>query len=76
MRTSLIRFIDTCYDIKCNLDVSSYELHDYDDGAYADFKVRAIHDPATLLRLMNGHSCKILGGDGVVIVRVFENIVE
>ena len=76
MRTSLSIFIDTCYDIKCQLAVGSYELHDYDDGSYADFHVRTIKDPATLLGLMNGHSCYILAGDGDIIVRVFEEFKE
>ena len=69
-------FIDTCYDIKCRLAVSSFELHAYSDGSYADFKVSAIYDPAALLRVMNGHSCRIIAGDDVIIVRVFEKIEE
>lgn len=76
MRTSLSIFVDTCFDIKCQLAVGSYEMHDYSDGAYADFKVSAINDPATLLRIMNDHSCRILAGEGVIIVRVFENFQE
>ena len=76
MRTSLSSFIDTCFDIKCHLAVGSYELHDYSDGSFADFKVSAINDPVTLLNLMNGLSCRILAGDGVIIVRVFENFEE
>lgn len=76
MRSSMSIFIDTCFDIKCHLAVGSYEMHDYSDGSYADFKVKSINDPATLLRIMKGHSCRILAGDGVVIVRVFENFKE
>lgn len=76
MRTSMSIFIDTCFDIKCHLAVGSYEMHDYSDGSYADFRVKSIKDPATLLEIMKGHSCYILSEDGFVIVRVFENFKE
>ena len=45
MRKSLSEFIETCFDIKVYFAVSSYELHDYEDGGYADFKVNKINDP-------------------------------
>lgn len=76
MRTSLSIFIDTCFDIKCHLAVHCYEMHHYDDGAYADFKVGTSVEPAALLSILNGHSCRILAGDGDIIVRVFENFKE
>lgn len=69
-------FIDTCFDIKCHLAVGSYEMHDYSDGSYADFRVKSIKDPATLLKIMNSHSCSILAEDGFVVVRVYENFKE
>lgn len=76
MRQSLATFIETCFDIKINLCVGSYELHDYDDGDFADFKVKKIADPKTLSRIVGNHDYMILADDGFVIVRVYENFEE
>ena len=76
MKFSFITFIKTCTDINKYIGVSPFELNLYESGSYADFKVSAINDPTTLLRLMNGHSCRFIAGDGYVIVRVFEDIKE
>lgn len=73
MRTSLATFIETCFDIKVYLAVGSYELHDYEDGDYADFKVNKINDPKTLSRIVGNHDYRILADDGFLRVRVFEN---
>ena len=75
MRVSEITFVDTCYSVKTYLALDSYELHAYEDGDYADFKVKKIYDPKTLLRLIGGHDYMILAGDGCLILRVFENFV-
>ncbi len=76
MRTSLSEFIETCFDVKVYLAVGSYELHDYEDGDYADFKVNKINDPKTLLQIIGNHECRILADDGFMRVRVFENFEE
>lgn len=76
MRKSLSKFIETCHDIRCNLQVSGYELHDYEDGAYADFKVRGINDPRSLLRLCGQLCVKMLSDEDRIVVRVFEDFKE
>lgn len=73
MRKSLSEFIDTCFKIKVFLVVGSYELNDYEDGDFADFKVKKIADPKTLSRIVGNHDYMILADDGFIIVRVFEN---
>lgn len=76
MRKSLSDFIETCFDIKVYLAVGSYELHDYEDGDYADFKVNKINDPKTLSRIIGNLEYSILADDGFLRVRVFENFKE
>lgn len=72
MRVSEITFVDTCYRVKTYLCLDSYELHAYEDGDYADFKVTKINDPKTLSRLIGKHDYKILADDGCLRLRVFE----
>ena len=76
MRNSLSTFIDRCFDIKVFLAVGSYELHDYEDGDYADFKVSKINDPKTLSRIIGNLDYRILSDDGFVKIRVFEDFKE
>lgn len=76
MRKSEITFIDTCFNVKCYLRVDSYELHHYEDGDYADFKVTLINDPKNLLSVVGNHECRFLADDEFIRVRVFENFVE
>ena len=76
MRNSLSSFIDRCFDIKVFLAVGSYELHDYEDGDYADFKVSKIDDPKTLSRIIGNLDYRILADDSSVKIRVFEDFKE
>lgn len=76
MRQSLSTFIERCFDIKVFLAVGSYELHDYEDGDYADFKVTKINDPKTLSRIIGNLDYRILADNGSIIVRVFEDFKE
>lgn len=76
MRKSEITFIDICFNVKCYLCVDSYELHHYEDGDYADFKVIKINDPKTLSRIVGNNEYRILADDGCIRVRVFENFIE
>lgn len=73
MRKSLSEFIDTCFDVKVHLGISSYEIHDSLDGDYADFLVNKITDPKALLNKVGDHVCRIIADDGFMRVRVFEN---
>ncbi len=76
MRKSLSTFIETCFDIKVHLSVSSYKLYDFEDGDYADFKVNKINDPKSLSRVVGNLDYKILVDNGFLIVRVYENFIE
>lgn len=76
MRQSLSKLIDTCFDIKVHLQVSSYELHDYEDGAYAVFKIYKIKDPKTLLRIIGKHECIIYAESQYLCIKVFEDYQE
>lgn len=76
MRKSLSTFIDRCFDIKVFLAVGSYELHDYEDGDYADFKVSKIDDPKTLSRIIGNLDYRILADDSFIKIRVFEDFKE
>lgn len=74
MTNSLSNLIDTCYNIKVFLKVSSYELHQYEDGSYAYFKVRNIKDPRTLLLIAGSHQVTLFAdGDDITIV-IYESI--
>ena len=73
MTKTLEKLIDTCYDIKVFLAVSSYELHQYEDGSYADFKVRKVNDPGTLLRIVGSHEVRLFADGDYIIIRVLEN---
>lgn len=74
MTKTLENLIDTCYNLKVFLCVSSYELHQYDDGSYADFKVTKVADPRTLLIKAGSHQVKLFAEDDNIIIRVFESI--
>lgn len=74
MTKTLENLIDTCYNLKVILKVGSYELHQYEDGSYADFRVRQIADPRTLLIKAGGHVVKLFAEGDDIIVRVFESI--
>lgn len=76
MRKSLSTFIDKCFDVKVHLAVGSYEVHDYEDGDYADFKVEKIKDPKTLSRIIGNLDYQIFAEYSFVIVRVYENYEE
>ena len=74
MTKTLEKLINTCYDIKVFLEVSSYELHQYDDGSYADFKAAKVTDPRTLLIIAGSHQVRLFADGDYIIIRVFESI--
>lgn len=76
MRKSLSILIETCHDVKVHLGCTSYELHDNDLDAYADFTCWRIKDPRTLCRLFGDHEFQIFADDDYVKVRVYEKTTE
>lgn len=72
MTKSLAELIDTAYKVKVYFGVSSYELNQYDDGSFIDFKVNRIVDVHALLRITGGLGIKLFCDNGWLIVRLFE----
>ena len=74
MTKSLSNLVDTCYNLKVFLGVTHYELHQYEDGSYCDFKVLKITDPRTLLIKAGSHQVRLFAENDLIVVRVFENV--
>lgn len=72
MTQTLSELIDRSFTIKCYLEVSSYLLHQYEDGSYSDFHVDKLMDLPTLIRLAGGLKIKIFHDTNYIIVRLFE----
>lgn len=72
MTKNLAELIDTAYDIKVYFSISSYELHQYEDGSYVDFYVLKVTDIKTLLKLAGDLELKFFAESGRMIVRLFE----
>mgnify|MGYP003467707512 CR=1 FL=1 len=76
MSKSFQELIERAFDIKVFFRISCYELHHYEDGSYADFHVQKVVDLPTLIRLAGSLELKFFGGDGFMIVRLFEDYSE
>ena len=72
MTKQLQELIETAFDVKVFFQTASYELHHYEDGSFADFRVKKVVDLPTLIRVANGLELKFFADDGFVIVRLFE----
>lgn len=73
MRQSLADFIDKCFSVKVHLEVGSYELHDYQDGAYADFRTNKVQQLTKLAIITQGYDSRLYAQDGQIVIRLFEN---
>lgn len=76
IRQSLTTLIETCFEIKVFLAVGTFDLRDFKDGDYAEFKVEKINDPKTLSRIVGNHEYRIIADNGFLRVRVYEKCVE
>lgn len=76
MRKSLEELIETCFAVKTHLCQSGYELHDYEDGAYADILTHVIKEPKTLCSIIGKLTFKIIAEAGVLKIRIFEDFKE
>lgn len=72
MTKTLQELIERSFDLKVYFQLSSYELHQYEDGSYSDFHVQKILDLTTLVNLAGGLELKIFHDSTSVIVRLFE----
>lgn len=76
MRQSLSNFIDTCFYIRRLLKLSSYELHDDENGGYADFHVREIKYPKDIHKAISPLEWRIFTDERGIVIRVFEDYQE
>lgn len=76
MRKSLEEFIESCFRIKCLLKLSSYELHQYDDGSYSDFHVNEIKYPKEINKAIGSLMYRIFQDERGIVIRVFEDFNE
>lgn len=72
MTKSLQELIETAFNVEVFFQVGSYELHHYEDGSFADFRVRKVVDLPALIKIANGLELKFFGDDNAIIVRLFE----
>lgn len=76
MRKTLEQLIETCYDVKNHLGLSSYELHDYGDEAYADFRTNCIVNPKKLCSIIGKLDYRIIADNDAIRIRIFEDYTE
>ena len=76
MRQSLVELIEVAFDVKVYFGVSSYELHQYDDGSYVEFHVQKVPDVKRLLSLANDLDMIITYDERGIIIRLYENYQE
>lgn len=72
MTKQLQELIEIAFDVKVFFQLSSYELHHYEDGSFVDFHVRKVVDLPTLIKIANRLELKFFAEDGTMIVRLFE----
>lgn len=72
MTQTLSELIDNAYKIKVALKLSSYQLYQYEDGSYVDFRTTIVHDPKLILKLAGGLGVKFLADDSYLVIRMFE----
>lgn len=72
MTKNLAELIDTAYKVKVHFNVGSYELNQYEDGSYVDFKVNRVVDLKALLGIVGSLELKFFCDNGWLIVRLFE----
>ena len=76
MRDSMIVFMEICIDVKIFLQVSGFEVHYYEDGSYADFRVRNVIDPRRLCEKCAQLDFRILEVEGNLVIRIYEDYNE
>lgn len=72
MTKTLSELIDRAYDIKVAMSLTSYELYQYEDGSYVEFKTTIVNNPEGILGLAGGLVVKFMAEDSFIIIRMFE----
>lgn len=76
MRKTLEQLIEVSFDVKCHLEIGSYELHHYDDGSFTDFHVSSIKNPKELNNVIGSLEYRIHQDERGIVIRVFEDYKE
>lgn len=76
MRKSLEQLIEISTDVRIYLNVASFVLYGYEDGAYTEIRVIKVTDVAALVRVANGLRIALYRDDTFIVVRVFEDYQE
>lgn len=73
IRKSLIDLLEVSRSVKVAYNAISYEVYDYEDGSYTEFRLQKVHGVDKLAKLTKGFDVNIYTSDGFVIVRIYEN---
>ena len=67
--------LEKAIEVKNLLQVSSFELHHYEDGDYVDFHTGKVNDTRKLSRILDNFDYRIyaFAADKVITIRIFEN---
>lgn len=76
MRKSLEQLIEISTDVRIFLNVASFVLYGYEDGAYTEFRVSKVTDVAELVRVANGLRVSLYHDDNYIVVRLYEDYNE
>lgn len=72
MTKTLEELIERSFHIKSHFQLSSYELHHYEDGSFVDFHVQKVVNLPVLIKLAGGLELKFYKDTNSMIVRLFE----
>lgn len=72
MTKTLEELIERSFAIKCHFQVSSYELHHYEDGSFVDFHVQNVVNLPELIKLAGGLEMNFYNKSDSILVRLFE----
>lgn len=72
MTKTLEELIERAIDIKCHFQLSSYELHHYEDGSFVDFHVQKVVNLPALIKLAGGLELRFFSDTNSMIIRLFE----
>ena len=76
IRESLQALLLVCRKIQVAYGAASYELHDYEEGSFADFRVMRIKSVGELADLTKDFQVSVFADEGHTIIRVYENYSE
>lgn len=72
MSKSFQELVEIAHDIKLFFKVTSYEIHQYEDGSYVDFHVQQVYGLPELVKLASSLELMIMSSNGYLIVRLYE----